>query len=79
MRCYCCNRLLNEFESTLKDTAGNYLDTCNKCLDGLNIETIGRQDLNPNEETNDDDWCDEEGCSEDDYRDLFAGGSDEDE
>lgn len=56
MRCDCCNRNLNDYESTLKDTHGNYLNTCNKCLDGLNIETVGRQDLNPFDEQSDEDF-----------------------
>lgn len=46
MRCYCCNRNLNDYESTLRDTEGNFLDTCGKCLKGLGIETLGRTDLN---------------------------------
>lgn len=46
MRCYCCSRALNDYESTLKSKeSGEYLDTCMKCLDGLDIETIGRDDL----------------------------------
>lgn len=32
MRCYCCDKLLNDFESTRKSvTTGDYLDMCNKC------------------------------------------------
>ena len=46
MRCSCCNRALNDYESTLKSAqTGDYLDTCMKCLDGLEIETLGREDL----------------------------------
>lgn len=56
MRCLCCNRNLNDYESTLKSVStGEYLDTCGKCLDGLGIETIGREDLNPFDEPQDDD------------------------
>jgi len=48
MRCSCCNRALNDFESTLKHAVtGDYLDTCMKCLDGLDIPTQGRKDLSP--------------------------------
>lgn len=55
MRCVCCNRMLNDYESTLKSlSTGEYLDTCGKCLEGLGIETIGRDDLNPNAEPEDD-------------------------
>lgn len=51
MRCCCCNRNLNDYESTLKsEVSGDYLDMCTRCLKGTNIATIGREDLNPNEE-----------------------------
>lgn len=47
MRCTCCNKALNDYESTLKSaTTGEYLDTCMNCLQDLDIETIGREDLN---------------------------------
>ena len=50
MRCFCCNRVLNDFEATRKSaTTGEYLDTCNKCIKGLNIKTIDREDLAPKE------------------------------
>ena len=36
MRCGCCNRLLNSFESTRKSaTSGEYLDMCNKCYSSV--------------------------------------------
>lgn len=39
MRCCCCNRNLNDWESTLKSTnTGEFLDMCRRCLDGLDIE-----------------------------------------
>jgi len=32
MRCYCCDKILSDFESTRKSvTTGDYLDMCNKC------------------------------------------------
>lgn len=32
MKCCCCDRLLNDFESTRKSkTTGEYMDMCNKC------------------------------------------------
>lgn len=32
MRCYCCNKILSDFEATRKSvTTGEYLDMCNKC------------------------------------------------
>jgi len=60
MRCYCCNRPLNDFESTLKGTnTGEYLDTCQQCLEGLDIDTLGRPDLNPFDDVPEDfEWDD---------------------
>lgn len=41
MRCYCCNRNLSDYEATLRSAAsGEYLDTCRKCLQDLNIEVL---------------------------------------
>ena len=32
MRCYCCDKILSDFESTRKSVnTGEYLDMCNKC------------------------------------------------
>lgn len=32
MRCYCCNKMLSDFEATRKSVnTGEYLDMCNKC------------------------------------------------
>ena len=54
MHCSCCDRLLNDYESTLKHAeTGEYLDTCMKCLDGCNIPIDGREDLNPEDAVND--------------------------
>lgn len=47
MRCCSCNRNLNDFESTRKDSHGGYPDLCNKCIKGLGIETTVRADLEP--------------------------------
>lgn len=67
MRCVCCDRNLNDYESTRKSrTTGEYLDMCNKCF-GLvedNIETIDRTDFSegdiPDEELDDAmEWSDE--------------------
>lgn len=56
MRCQCCNRALNDFESTLKSAnTGQYLDTCNKCLKELGIKTVGRSDLEVFEDAYDED------------------------
>lgn len=55
MRCQCCNRALNDYESTLKSAStGEYLDTCMSCLDDLGIDTIGREDLSRFESIDDD-------------------------
>ena len=56
MRCQCCNKALNDYESTLKSAqTGAYLDTCMDCLEGLDIDTVGRSDLNWFDEAVDDD------------------------
>lgn len=47
MRCYCCNRALSDYESTIRSAESNeFLDMCMKCLDGMDISYIGRDDLN---------------------------------
>jgi len=57
MRCFCCDKALNDYESTLKSgSTGEYLDTCLKCLRDLEIETVGRDDLDPYLETEDEDY-----------------------
>lgn len=56
MRCDCCNVQLNDWEATAKDVGGRYLDTCKKCLQGLGIAQLGRPDLNPEEEVEDDEF-----------------------
>lgn len=43
MRCICCDKMLNDFESTRKSvTTGDYFDMCNKCYstikDDVNAE-----------------------------------------
>ena len=52
MRCTCCDRLLNDFESTRKSkTTGDYLDMCNGCISSVadQLETIDRTDFNEGE------------------------------
>lgn len=48
MRCLACNKNLNDFESTRKDSEGNFLDLCNHCYHEVQAD-IGiveeRQDL----------------------------------
>lgn len=47
MRCIACNTELNDFESTRKDSRGNYLDLCNYCFKSTEYEfdTNDRLDL----------------------------------
>lgn len=61
MRCDCCNKLLNDFEATRKSAiTGDYINTCNSCLKGLDIATVDRADLNPYEYVSDFDEEDED-------------------
>lgn len=54
MRCDCCDRILSDYEACLKHAiTGEYLNTCNKCLRGLDIPIIAREDLDPYENTDD--------------------------
>ena len=63
MRCYCCQVVLNDYESTRKSrTTGEYLDTCNKCFAMIedDIDTIDRTDFSEGDITEDDfddDFC----------------------
>lgn len=52
MRCTCCDRLLNDFESTRKSkTTGEYLDTCNKCYKTIEdyVPSTSSNDFEPEE------------------------------
>lgn len=46
-RCVCCNKTLNDYESTRRHAITNeFLDTCNRCMKDIpNIPTKDRQDL----------------------------------
>jgi len=45
-RCYACDANLSDYESTRKsEVTGEYLDLCNKCYHGLDINAIDRPDL----------------------------------
>jgi len=46
-RCVCCDRKLNDYESTRRHAITNeFLDTCNRCMKDIpNIPTKDRQDL----------------------------------
>ena len=47
MRCIACNKNLNDFESTRKDSVGNFVDLCNHCYHEVqsDINAEERQDL----------------------------------
>ncbi len=48
MRCDCCNKRLTVDECLQKHTVTDeYLNTCNKCLDGLGIPIKGQVDTTP--------------------------------
>jgi len=41
MRCYCCERVLSDFESTRKiATTGEYLDMCNKLYSSIKDDLL---------------------------------------
>ena len=55
MRCYCCNKILSDFESTRKSAStGEYLDMCNKCYSTIKDElhAVERHDLYDGDEEN---------------------------
>ena len=71
MRCYCCDRNLNNFESTLKSKmSGDYLEMCMTCVREADIDYEGRNDLSPfevlDEELPIDDYFDLSEYSQDD-------------
>jgi hypothetical protein len=48
MRCHCCDKNLNDFESTRKSVStGEYLDMCNKCYSTISDDLLSevRYDL----------------------------------
>ena len=53
MRCCCCNKNLNDFESTRKNAeTGEYLDMCNKCYGEISkdVPSVTRSDLEATEQ-----------------------------
>ena len=55
MRCYCCNKILSDFEATRKIKQENpkeivYADMCNTCASTIEdtVAFRGRSDLDPN-------------------------------
>lgn len=46
MRCECCDRMLSDYESTLRHAVTQkFLDTCTGCLKDLGIPFRGREEL----------------------------------
>lgn len=47
MKCVCCNKTLNDYESTRRHALTNeFLDLCNRCMKDMpNIPTKDRSDL----------------------------------
>ena len=48
MRCQCCDKNLNDYESTRKSvSSGEYLDMCNKCYSSISDDllSVERYDL----------------------------------
>lgn len=44
MRCYCCDKILSDFESTRKSVvSGDYLDMCNKCYSTIKEDLISEE------------------------------------
>jgi len=41
MRCFCCNKNLSDYESTLRSaTTGDFLDMCKRCMEDLDIPAL---------------------------------------
>lgn len=56
MRCICCDKNLNDYESTAKHAiTGAYLDTCRKCTAEIGYPVLGNTSFNKDEELIDDD------------------------
>jgi hypothetical protein len=46
MHCDCCDKILTDYEATLcYVSTGDFVNTCLKCLDGLNIQVKGNNRL----------------------------------
>lgn len=60
MRCVCCQKNLNDFESTARHAEHNYfLDMCRKCLQETQVPYVGRDDLSKIDVPEDDDFSEE--------------------
>ena len=84
MRCFCCNRRLSDYETTLKHgETGQYLDTCLDCLSEIAqdvpMPVKARKDLVPmlHGSGDMDIHNDVDELSEDEYN-RYSKGTDED-
>lgn len=79
MRCFCCDKILSDYERTLKNVqTGDYEDTCLKCLQGLNIKYRGNPNLikrNEEAENDMDDYYTDSDLGE--FKDLFRDYKDD--
>lgn len=57
MRCYCCDKILTDYEATLRSASSDeFVDTCLKCLQGLNIVVKGNNRLKKQDYYNDEEY-----------------------
>lgn len=54
MRCFACNRLLNNQEATRKFSSGVFTDMCNKCLGTIEEDVSLQEDLYKEEDDSSD-------------------------
>ena len=64
MKCICCNKVLSDYEATLKHgETGEYLDTCSECLSEIQalvpLSTIDNPSLLHGSNTEDTEGLDE--------------------
>lgn len=66
-RCVACDKNLNDFESTRKDTHGVYLDMCNRCYNEIkdDVLAVEREDLSSTETIDDETQLNLDSWSED--------------
>ena len=78
--CVCCDRLLSDYESTLKNAATfEYMDLCKTCLQDVKpfVKLIDRKDLITEQDMDNDDPEDSDndmftGVDIEDYKDLYS-------
>ena len=61
MKCCCCDKFLNDSESTARHPDTNaFLDICFGCLKTIGITPVVREEFEPGEEINSEDWFEEQ-------------------